>query len=163
MIAAAMNLGPAIDHKTMQSMEAGAASNNIGVARRLVLGVMAQSIENLAKASIDSPGTFDEMCELVNDFRNHASALLDVAESASCRLKIADCRARAVMPDPYALADEKSSSLTPAETRALRLFRSIPEASRPEFFRLMSAICETCGWRADVRPFVRTIEKGGAQ
>jgi hypothetical protein len=163
MTAAVMNLGPAIDHKTMQSMEAGAASNNIGVARRLVLGVMAQSIKKLAKTSIDSPGTFDEMCELVNDFRYHASALLEVASSASCRLKIADCRARAVMPDPYALVDEKSSSLTPAEMRALRLFRSMPEASRPEFFRLMSAICEACGWSADAQPFVRTIAEGGAQ
>jgi FtsZ-interacting cell division protein YlmF len=86
------HFGPAIDDVTMQSMEAGASSKQRGIDRRVVLMVMARDSEVLAKFSIDEPEAFEEMRKTVERFKSHARALLDVAESASLRMSIADCR-----------------------------------------------------------------------
>jgi hypothetical protein len=41
--------------------------------------------------------------------------------------------------------------ITPAEMRAIRLFRSVPEVSRPKFFELMNTVCRACHW-SDAAP-----------
>ncbi|MFC7515128.1 hypothetical protein ACFQUU_08945 [Herbaspirillum sp. GCM10030257] len=56
---------------------------------------------------------------------------------------------------------KKPESPTPAEQRALRLFRSVPEASRPQFFELMATVCQACGWASSEMPALRAIRKGG--
>lgn len=37
-------------------------------------------------------------------------------------------------------------AMTPSELRALRLFRSVPEESRPKFFEILELICTSCKW-----------------
>ena len=91
--------GPAIDDDTMKAMEEGATSKDRGVSRRFALLVMARDTETLATVSRDNPAAYDSMREAIEDFKHHARALLDVAEAASIRMSIADCRA-----NPPALA-----------------------------------------------------------
>jgi hypothetical protein len=86
------HFGPAIDGATMERMESGASSNQRGIDRRLVLLVMARDSEALARFSVDEPEAFEETREAVERFKNHAKALLKVAESASVRMSVADCR-----------------------------------------------------------------------
>jgi hypothetical protein len=60
-----------------------------------------------------------------------------------------------------ASAGEDASIITPAEMRVIRMFRSVPEASRPQFFQLMTVICESCGWDTGVHPSLQVVRKGG--
>lgn len=83
---------PVIDRETMERMESGASSNDRGIERRITLAAMASDIKKLAKFSIEKPEEFDYMREMIESFKNHAHALLEVAESASLRMKISDCR-----------------------------------------------------------------------
>jgi hypothetical protein len=53
---------------------------------------MARDSEALARFSVDEPEAFEETREAVERFKNHAKALLEVAESASVRMSVADCR-----------------------------------------------------------------------
>lgn len=87
-----IGFGPAIDDETMAKMEAGATSKERGLSRRYTLLVMARDAESLAKLSIDNPSAYAEMREAIDDFKSHAEALLEIAEAASFRMSIADCR-----------------------------------------------------------------------
>lgn len=82
----------AIDDATMAEMEQGATSKERGLARRYALLAMARDAKMLAKLSLDNPEAYGEMRDAVEDFKVHAQALLDVAEAASLRMSIADCR-----------------------------------------------------------------------
>lgn len=84
------NFGPAIDDEEMERMEKGA--QGAGVSRRLTLVAMARDADTLSKFSIESPEAFGEHLAYVESFRDHAKALLEVAEAALLRMQIADCR-----------------------------------------------------------------------
>ena len=84
--------GPAIDAATMRVMEEGATSKDRGTSRRYALLAMARDTEALATLSRDNPAAYGSMREAIDDFKHHARALLEVAEAASLRMSIADCR-----------------------------------------------------------------------
>ena len=82
--------GPAIDEATMHEMEKGAASDDRGITRRLALLAMVRSAEQLGKMSLDEPKTYAQIREHVESFKDHAQALLEVANAAVLRMKICD-------------------------------------------------------------------------
>lgn len=84
-----IGFGPAINEATMRSMEQGATSKDRGIARRLVLLAMSRDAESLEKLSVDDPVGYGAMRDAINDFEDHAQALLDVAKAASFRMNIA--------------------------------------------------------------------------
>jgi hypothetical protein len=59
------------------------------------------------------------------------------------------------------LRSADAPTLTPAEMRMVRMFRSVPEAGRPQFFQLMSLICVSCDWGGGVQPSLQAVRKGG--
>lgn len=81
---------PVLDAATIERMEKGASSQGIGQIRRVCLLTMGQSIEKLNQCSKDEPDLFDEFKRAAAEFKNHAQALLEVAESSVLRLAIAD-------------------------------------------------------------------------
>lgn len=90
------DFGPAIDDATMKQMERGAASNERGQQRRLVLVTMARDKDVLVKFAKDEPESFAEVAEMIESFKDHAKALLDVAESALDRMAVAAAQAKGV-------------------------------------------------------------------
>lgn len=78
--------GQAIDTQTVERMEEGASSNNVGQIRRMTLVVMHSDSDTLIKIAKESPEVFEEMGNAVLDFREHAKALLEVADAASVRI-----------------------------------------------------------------------------
>lgn len=86
------NFTPAIDKTQMVQMESSAASQERGVQRRVVLGVLTASADNLSKLSIENPDAFKEALECAEAFAAHSKALADVADTAVHRLNIADAR-----------------------------------------------------------------------
>ena len=85
-----MGFGPAIDDETMRRMEEGASSKGTGISRRIVLLVVCRSAEQLGQISLDEPECYSQMRGDVESFRDHAKALLEVAEAAVLRMKICD-------------------------------------------------------------------------
>lgn len=83
------DFGPGIDKETMFKMERGAASNDVGINRRVTLGVLTMGAGALANVAISEPGAFKEMALCVGRFRAHAQALVEVAEAVEARLSIA--------------------------------------------------------------------------
>ncbi|MEO5561363.1 MAG: hypothetical protein ABIR10_16965 [Dokdonella sp.] len=88
------DFGPAIDEKQMQKLEQ--IAQEVGVIRRLTLLACARSADALSKISLESPAVYGELRDSVDAFKKHAAGLLDLAESASFRMAIADCRAQGV-------------------------------------------------------------------
>jgi hypothetical protein len=84
--------GAAIDEATVGAMEASATSKDRGIDRRVMLMTLARDSEALGKMSVDSPDAFGEMREAVDRFKEHAKGLLEVAEAASIRMYVTDCR-----------------------------------------------------------------------
>ncbi|RZI41501.1 hypothetical protein EGT07_18140 [Herbaspirillum sp. HC18] len=59
------------------------------------------------------------------------------------------------------MTTKEINALSPAEMRALRTFRTIPEASRPQFFDLLETVCLACGWTYSEAPVLRAVQNGG--
>lgn len=81
---------PELDDKTIERMERGASSQGIGQIRRVCLLTMGKSLEDLNQCSKDDPELFGELMRASTEFRDHAKALLEVAESSVLRLSLAD-------------------------------------------------------------------------
>lgn len=81
---------PVLDTQTIERMERGASSQGIGQIRRFCLLTMGKSLEDLNQCSKDDPELFGEMMRASTEFRDHAKALLEVANSAVFRLALAD-------------------------------------------------------------------------
>jgi hypothetical protein len=84
--------GPAINDETMKAMEEGATSKARGLSRRYALIAIARDSNTLGQLSRDEPKSYDAMRKAICDFKAHARALLDVAEAASLRMELCDCR-----------------------------------------------------------------------
>ena len=84
--------GSAIDDATLRAMEEGATSKERGLSRRYALLAMARDANTLGQMSINNPKAYGAMREAIQDFEEHAQALLDVAKSASFRMYVCDCR-----------------------------------------------------------------------
>jgi hypothetical protein len=83
---------PAIDDETMTRMEAAAASQARGQQRRVCLIALARGLDVHEKFSIEEPDAYGEMLDLAEAYLTHTKALVDVAEMAVYRLKLADSR-----------------------------------------------------------------------
>lgn len=81
---------PKLDTQTIERMEKGASSNGVGQIRRVCLASMSKSLEELNECSKRDPETFKELANAAKEFRDHAKALLEVANSAVFRLGLAD-------------------------------------------------------------------------
>ncbi len=81
---------PELDTQTIERMEKGASSNGVGQIRRTCLLTMGKSLEDLNSLSKRDPETFKVLVTASNDFRAHAKALLEVADTAAFRLALAD-------------------------------------------------------------------------
>lgn len=81
---------PELYPETIERMEKGASSNGVGQIRRVCLATMGKSLEELNDCSKRDPGTFKVLVTAANEFRDHAKALLEVANSAVFRLALAD-------------------------------------------------------------------------
>ena len=81
---------PELDTDTIESMEKGASSNGIGQQRRICLLTMGRSLEQLHQCSKDMPDLFNEFLSASKDFRDHAKALLELAEAAVFRLELSN-------------------------------------------------------------------------
>jgi len=88
----AANFKPSFSDETMKEIEQVASGNNVGLIRRYALVACARSADDLSKVSMEQPEAYTEMMEGIETFKDHAKGLLDVAEAASVRIKIADCR-----------------------------------------------------------------------
>lgn len=82
-------IGAALTDEQVESMEAGAASNEVGQCRRLALIVCARPCLELRQISLDEPDVFGQMFDAVEQFRNHTKALSEVAEAAFTRMLVA--------------------------------------------------------------------------
>jgi hypothetical protein len=78
----------AISDEEMFRMERGASSQDRGVQRRCVLTAVARDQQTLMRLAVHEPEAYAEFATGVREFRNHAKALLEVAEAASARLDI---------------------------------------------------------------------------
>ena len=87
------NFPPAISDEQMMEMDKVAGSDSVGLKRRLCLIACARSAEVITKLSIEEPDAFTEMIESIEAFKTHVEGLAEIAETASIRMKIADCRA----------------------------------------------------------------------
>ena len=81
---------PVLDTKTIERMERGASSQGTGQVRRTCLLTMGKSLEDLNECSKRDPETFKVLVDASKEFRDHAKALLEVANSAVFRLALAD-------------------------------------------------------------------------
>ena len=87
---ALVNFGPALDKATMLKIENVAGGQNIGTKRRVSLGALTLSAEELAHASETDQETYTEMRRAIEDFKKHAEGLLDLATTAEIRMSIVD-------------------------------------------------------------------------
>lgn len=81
---------PELDAATIEHMEQGASSNGTGQQRRICLASLGRSLDQLNAASKEVPQVYVEMVSMAKEYRDHAKALLEVAEAAVFRLEIAD-------------------------------------------------------------------------
>lgn len=79
----------AISTATMERMEEGAASQERGQQRRMVLMACASNSGKLVQMAKESPQVFETMADMVIAYNKHAQALLEVANSALERIAIA--------------------------------------------------------------------------
>ncbi len=83
-------IAPQIDDETAQRMEEHA--QRVGVSRRLALVALSRGVDTLSEFCVKDPDSFGEMQDSIEDFLVHARAILDVAETAAARMRVADCR-----------------------------------------------------------------------
>lgn len=83
-----MGFGAAIDDETMARMESGAQSQARGQQRRYALVATARDSQTLLKLANECPEAFEEMAEMVLDYREFVKAQLDLAEAAVARIII---------------------------------------------------------------------------
>ena len=88
----AANFEAAISDDQMYELEEAANDKSRGQQRRLVLVACSRSAEKLSDLSTLCPDAFIEMKESIEAYREHAKGLLEMADSASFRMTIADCR-----------------------------------------------------------------------
>lgn len=81
---------PELDAQTIERMEKGASSQGTGQVRRVCLATMGKSLEELNDCSKRDPETFKVLVNASNEFRDHAKALLELANAAVFRLSISD-------------------------------------------------------------------------
>lgn len=81
---------PELDTQTIERMERGASSQGTGQVRRVCLATMGRSLEDLNECSKRDPETFKVLVTASNEFRDHAKALLELANAAVFRLSLAD-------------------------------------------------------------------------
>lgn len=81
---------PELDTQTIKRMEMGASSQGTGQVRRTCLLTMGKSLEDLNECSKRDPETFKVLVTASNEFRDHANALLELANAAVFRLSLAD-------------------------------------------------------------------------
>lgn len=81
---------PELDAQTIENMERGASSQGTGQVRRTCLLTMGKSLEDLNDLSKRDPETFNVLVDASNQFRDHAKALLELANAAVFRLSLAD-------------------------------------------------------------------------
>lgn len=86
------NFDSAITDDEVYEMDGAANDKSRAVQRRLVLAACARSAETISQLSINEPEAFLEMLESIEAFKEHAKGLLGIAEAASIRMLIADCR-----------------------------------------------------------------------
>jgi hypothetical protein len=91
-----LNFSANITDETLFAMEAGAADPARGIDRRLCLGVQARDIETLVNLYNEDTAAFVAMLDAIERFKEHAQALLDVAESSHTRMLVAGARAEAL-------------------------------------------------------------------
>jgi hypothetical protein len=82
--------GAAITDDTRLRMERGAASPNRGVQRRCALTVVARDQQTLTRFAVHDPEAYAEWVTAVREFREHAKAILEVADAACARLDIVE-------------------------------------------------------------------------
>lgn len=80
--------GAAIDDETMGRIEKDAASSATVQQRRSALAAMARDSSVWVRLAREEPEAFAAMLQAVQGFRDHAIALLEVAEAACARLEI---------------------------------------------------------------------------
>jgi hypothetical protein len=83
-----LNFSPAFDDATMEAMETAAQSNARGQERRCALVVLARDRALLLGIAEETPEVFADLDRMVEAFRVHARASLELAESACARLEI---------------------------------------------------------------------------
>lgn len=83
------DFGPGIDKEAMFELDRIAASNDVGVNRRVTLGVLTMSAKALVGAAVSDSNTFKEMALCVGRFRAHAQGLVELAKVAEARLSVA--------------------------------------------------------------------------
>jgi hypothetical protein len=83
-----LNFAPAFDDATMEAMETAAQSNARGQERRCALVVLARDRALLLGIAEKTPEVFADLERMVEAFRVHAQASLELAESACARLQI---------------------------------------------------------------------------
>lgn len=82
---------PAFDQATMARLESVAGGLAAAQQRRVTLAVLTRSGEQLGETRVESAETFATMMDAVNGFKQHVQGLLEVANAAAMRMKIADC------------------------------------------------------------------------
>lgn len=78
-----------VDDKTMQLMGQLASSKEVGQQRRLALAANARDRVTLIKLAQKSPAAFEEMAVMIEQFREHAKSVTEIAERAHARMCVA--------------------------------------------------------------------------
>lgn len=86
------SFGPSLDHATIERVEKCAGSNAVGINRRLCLTAHGSSAEQLKTLSKTDPEAFGSMLDGIGTFLAHARGLVEVAEAAQFRMRLADSR-----------------------------------------------------------------------
>ncbi len=81
-----------LDSDTVDVLERVAASNTVGINRRLMLGAQSVSIKKLSEFSVEEPEAYQNINECVECFAQHTTGLHEVSKAALLRMQIADCR-----------------------------------------------------------------------
>lgn len=87
-----INFSPCISDNERKELEVVAGSQNIGQQRRLVLLACARSANDLSELSTENCEAFSEMLGSIEAFKEHTQGLVEFAEAAVFRMKIADRR-----------------------------------------------------------------------
>ena len=91
------NFGAAFDTAKMYELEAIAGGNEIGMQRRMMLGALTRTADELCEFSKTDQGAYAEMRSAIEGFKMHAAGVLEAAEAAALRVAIADIRGGAAV------------------------------------------------------------------
>lgn len=79
-----------LDSATVHQMEKGASSSDRGIERRVVLQTLTKTVDEWVDVFARDPSTATFALEACESFEAHAAALLEVAQAAVSRLKVAE-------------------------------------------------------------------------